>query len=56
MIKETTRNDFRYAKGLGVTGFPTVVVKETEGEDTKLALCLAVISLMTAWPPSLTIG
>ena len=38
VIKETTRNDFEYAKGLGITGFPTVVVKETEGEDTKLAL------------------
>ena len=37
-IKEITRNDFQYAKGLGVTGFPTVVVKENEGEDARLAL------------------
>ena len=40
-LKETTRRDFQYAKELGVTGFPTVVVQENKGKDAKLALLSA---------------
>lgn len=36
-IKQETVNDFRFAKSLGVTGFPTVLVKE----DDKFALLTA---------------
>ena len=41
ILKQATLNDFRYSQGLGVTGFPTVVVKEGDGEDAKLALLSA---------------
>lgn len=37
-LKQETLSNFRFTQGLGVTGFPTVVVKEGDGEDQKLAL------------------
>jgi len=33
MIDETI-NDFRYARGLGITGFPALVAKDDEGLAT----------------------
>jgi putative protein-disulfide isomerase len=35
--KENTRNDFNFTKKIGVTGFPTVIIKE----DEKMALLAA---------------
>ncbi len=40
-MKQETLNDFSMSQSLGVTGFPTLVVMEGDGEDQKLALLTA---------------
>jgi len=40
-LKQVTLEDFRFSQKLGVTGFPTIVAKEGNGDEQKLALISA---------------